>query len=58
MEWNVYVHGLKMRAITLKASPDVIRWSFDPVGGKISAKLAYQLLINEVPERYAWCFQI
>ena len=54
VEWIAYVRGLKMGVITLDASPDVIRWYFDPVRGNISAKLAYLLFMHDVPESSVW----
>ena len=44
--------------ITLEAYLGVIRWSFDLVWGNISTKLAYLLLMDVVPERSEWWFQI
>ena len=49
LEWTTYVQGLKLGAITLNSSSYEIRWSYDPVGGMISAKLAYQSLLIKDP---------
>ena len=57
-EWTEYFRGLQKGAITLSISLDCICWSFNTVSGEISAKKAYQQLMENFYGRREWLYSL
>ena len=56
MAWNTYIDGLSHAGIHLRQGPDTLAWLYNKKSGKVTARLAYELIaslsLTELANRY------